>query len=79
MLNNLYQSFENFLGSLGFIGIIVLSFLPFTILISFLIWTYNINKNVHEIHDMFSELVKEKRAKAREKEKNKEQPEKTSE
>jgi len=75
MLNNLYSSLKDFGSSLNPIILIVLSFLPFTILISFLIWIYNINKNVHEIHDMFSELVNAKRAKEKKEAENKKEKE----
>ena len=63
MLNNLYSFLKDFGSSLSPIILIILGFLPLTILISFLIWTYNINKNVQEIHDMFAALIKEKREK----------------
>lgn len=75
MLNNLYSSLKAFGSSLNPIILIILGFLPFTILISFLIWIYNINKNVQEIHDMFSELVKAKRAKEKKEEENKKEKE----
>lgn len=75
MFNNLYQSLKGFGGSLIPIMLIILSFVPLTIFITFLIWIHNISRNVYEIHDMFFELVKAKRKKEKKEAENQEQAE----